>query len=151
VYAQTASRSTAEGMYVYTTAMRILIFCALLLFFPLSILAARDAPELPPPTSVGDTPAARETVQPSDNDLDLHEELKPSESGEVDIRVYQRKDGATVEEYSVHGRVYMIRVKPGGNIPAYYLYDNDGDGTLEKRLPGGYKPTTPPTWVIKKF
>jgi hypothetical protein len=132
--------------------MKVLIY--FLLFFlsvPFSASAAKDEAALPPPTDVLDTPQSRETIQPSDDELNLQEELSPDQSTEVELRVYQRKDGATVEEYSIHGHVYMVRVKPPGNIPAYYLYDSDGDGILEKRLPGGYKPTSPPTWVIKEF
>lgn len=130
----------------------MICFALFLLAFPICAFAGgRDNSELPPPTGVQDTPEARETIVPQDDKANLHEELKSGKGGAVDLRVYQRKDGTTVEEYSMRGRVYMIRVKPPGSIPAYYLYDNDGDGKFERRLPGGYKRTSPPAWVIKRF
>jgi len=56
-----------------------------------------------------------------------------------------------VEEYSLHGHVYMIKVSPAIGTPPYYLYDNNGDGNFERRMPGGYKYINPPEWVIKRF
>jgi len=132
--------------------MKVLIYFILfLLAFPVCAFADRHSSELPPPTAVQDTPEARETIVPEGGRATLQEELKTGKSGAVDLRVYQRKDGTIVKEYSMRGRVYMIRVKPPGSIPAYYLYDNDGDGKFERRLPGGYKRTSPPSWVIKRF
>jgi len=133
--------------------MKVRIYFTLfLLAFPVCASAGKDSSELPPPTAVQDTPEARKTIVPEgDNRATLQEELNTGKGGAVDLRVYQRKDGTTIEEYSMRGRVYMIRVKPPGSLPAYYLYDNDGDGKFERRLPGGYKRTSPPAWVIKRF
>jgi len=70
----------------------------------------------------------------------------------VDVRTYLREnDKAQITEYSSHGRVFSIKVQPPGGLPAYYLEDDNGDGTLNKRLPGGYKHISPPMWVIKRF
>jgi len=68
-----------------------------------------------------------------------------------DIRAYTRQDGTKISEYSRHGRVYMIKVKPAGDLPAYYLYDEHGNGQFSRRLPGGYQPIAPPQWVVKEF
>lgn len=125
---------------------------AFVLLWLMPAYAAKDKPELPPPTTVKDTPEARETVPDERSDVNLQKELgSPKSTQGVQIRVYKRKDGATVHEYSVKGRVYMVRVQPSGGLPAYYLYDSDGDGTFERRLPGGYKRIAPPAWVIKRF
>lgn len=110
-----------------------------------------DAAALPPPTQAHDTPEARETVDAPEPETNLHKEFAAPDEEDVEIRSYQRRDGATVTEHAIHGRVYMIKVQPPGGLPAYYLYDSDGDGTFERRLPGNYKPISPPTWVIKRF
>jgi hypothetical protein len=39
---------------------------------------------------------------------------------------------ATVEEYRLGGRLYMIKITPSKGRP-YYLVDSDGDGSLETR------------------
>lgn len=82
----------------------------------------------------------------------LSREFSPSEAGEgVQVRVFKRKDGATVEEYSLHGHVYVVKISPAIGTPPYYLYDRNGDGHFARRMPGGYKYTAPPEWVIKRF
>ena len=104
-----------------------------------------------PPTKVHNSEAARETVGTTSS-ANLSEELSaPDEVDGGEVRSYMRKDGAEITEHSVNGKVYMVRVQPVGNLPAYYLYDDDGDGVFEKRLPGGYKRPSPPMWVIKRF
>lgn len=126
----------------------LILLAALLL--PTQVLAEKEA--MPPPTvQEGDnSPGAMQESAP-----DLRDELKSTE-GEgggysIDVRSYQRKDGATITEYSVRGRVYKIKVQPAGGLPAYYLYDREGNGNFEQRLPGGGKRLNPPTWVLKEF
>ncbi|MDQ6976384.1 MAG: DUF2782 domain-containing protein [Mariprofundaceae bacterium] len=94
-----------------------------------------------------------EQAAPMAEDVDLKKELVPDNIGkDVQIRSYVRKtDQAKVSEYSMHGRVYMVKVQPAGDTPAYYLYDEDGDGDFSKRLPANYKRLNPPVWVLKKF
>ncbi len=117
---------------------------------PAAALAEEDV--LPPPTRIHDSEAARETVEVISEESDLNRELAaPEEMDGAEVRSYMRKDGAEITEYSIKGKVYMVRVQPTGNLPAYYLYDNDGDGLFEQRLPGGYKRPSPPMWVIKQF
>jgi len=126
-------------------------FAALLAGAP-ALYAEDDV--LPPPTTIHDSEQARETIDPDSGETDLNKELSAPESKGLDgaeVRSFTRSNGAEVTEYSVKGKVYMVRVKPAGNMPAYYLYDNDGDGIFEQRLPGGYKRPSPPMWVIKKF
>ncbi len=122
---------------------------ALALIWPLAVQAA-DVP--PPPAAVDDSPQARETIDATETPPNLNQEFEHLKDDErVEIYSYKRDDGATVEEYSVQGRVYMIKVQPKGGLPPYYLYDDNGDGVFEKRLPGGYKRPSPPMWVIKRF
>jgi len=115
-------------------------------------MAADQSSVLPPPTEVQDTSEARETAQPPGKQNDLGEAFAaPEADKDTQVRVFKRKDGATVEEYSLHGHVYMVKISPSIGTPPYYLYDNDGDGKFERRMPGGYKYINPPEWVIKRF
>jgi hypothetical protein len=59
---------------------------------------------------------------------------KKVESGEtleptVTIKETENK---RIEEYSVNGKIYAIRITPKGGTP-YYLVDGDGDGNLDTR------------------
>jgi len=138
-----------------STMKRILLLplAAIALFAaPITTSLAEDG-VMPPPTDVHDSHSARETIDTGSEDTDLSEELSAPEAveGGAEVRSFTRKDGAEITEYSVKGKVYMVRVQPTENLPAYYLYDNDGDGVFEQRLPGGYKRPSPPMWIIKKF
>ncbi|MDX8395998.1 MAG: DUF2782 domain-containing protein [Mariprofundaceae bacterium] len=125
------------------------LFPLIISFLILSMPALADDDTLPPPSKVHDTEDARETVDVDDQGPNLREDLTADEN--VDIRSYTRDNGELIEEHSINGKVYMVRVQPGGGFPAYYLYDDDGDGTFNRRLPGGYKRVSPPMWVIKRF
>ena len=60
---------------------------------------------------------------------------KKVESGETldqpSVTIKQTGD-KRIEEYSVNGKVYAIRITPKGGTP-YYLVDADGDGNLDTR------------------
>ncbi len=131
------------------------LFTALLLFASTPAAAASiddDRPVMAPPSEIHEAPQAREAGSQTEEKLNLHEELRGPKSGEgVEVRSYKRKDGITIREYSMKGRVYMVRVDPGGGLPAYYLYDTNGDGIFDRRLPGRYKRISPPMWVIQRF
>jgi len=128
-----------------------MLICMMLLMpaMPARLMAG-DVP--PPPTTIHDQPQARETVEPEESAPNLNKEFEHLKDDErVQIRAYTRDDGARIEEYAIHGHVYMVKVQPKGGMPAYYLYDQDGDGKFDQRLPGGYKRPSPPMWVIKRF
>jgi len=105
-----------------------------------------------PPPELSDEPASSQAPDIKERAANLDEEFQSpdDQTGEA-VRSYQRGDATTITEYSSHGRIYKIKVQPGGGLPAYYLYDKDGDGIFEQRLPGGYKRISPPTWILKKF
>jgi len=114
-------------------------------------VAATDA-ALPPPTDVKTESVTEPAASVVESAPNLRDELRsPDRDQGVDVRFYKRKDGADITEYSVRGRVFKIKVQPAGDLPAYYLYDRDGDGTFEQRLPGGGKRISPPTWVLQEF
>ncbi|MEW5009913.1 MAG: DUF2782 domain-containing protein, partial [Cycloclasticus sp.] len=50
-------------------------------------------------------------------------------------------------EYSVNGRVYMVKISPA-NAPAYYLVDSDGDGDLETRRSALEEGMNIPQWLL---
>lgn len=127
----------------------------LLVSIPLSVWA--DDAVMPPP--VHDTSkiqTEKNTSRPAsvnDEAISLKKELVPDNIGkDVQVRSYIRSsDQAKISEYTVHGRVYMVKVQPAGDMPAYYLYDEEGDGNFSRRLPANYQRLNPPVWVLKKF
>ena len=47
------------------------------------------------------------------------------------VAVRTEKNGDTIEEYRVAGNLRMVKVTPARGA-AYYLYDSDGDGRVDK-------------------
>jgi len=132
-------------------------FIVILLFVPDNAQAENAV--LPPPVvherSVSDEgagDAVRHDIRESgERAPDLNKELKaPDNNSNVDVRSYQRQDGARVTEYSRNGQIYEVKVQPTGGLPAYYLYRNKA-GHLERRRPGGQPMVTPPSWILQKF
>ena len=151
-FVQVPNISYSEPMRCVPVLFRFLLLTFLLL--PAVVQAEDAAPVLPPPSEVQDGPAARETVEPPSTarDTGLSDELAaPGKDDNVQVYSSTREDGTKIEEYAHHGHVYMVKVTPPHGVPPYYLYDNNGDGKFERRLPGGYKHPSPPEWVIKRF
>ncbi|ATX83001.1 Protein of unknown function (DUF2782) [Mariprofundus ferrinatatus] len=124
------------------------------LFLMLSSSALAEEHDVPPPpdSSAAESTPPAENTGLQESAPNLQDELAaPDSDVAVDVRSYQRNDGATITEYAVHGRVYKIKVQPAGDLPAYYLYDPNGDGNFEQRLPGGGKRLSVPNWVLKEF
>ncbi|MDA0190899.1 MAG: DUF2782 domain-containing protein [Proteobacteria bacterium] len=61
----------------------------------------------------------------------------------------KKRDGDTVEEFRIQGRLYMIKVTPPHGVP-YYLVDNQGDGNF-MRMETMDTRTRVPMWIIKSF
>jgi hypothetical protein len=89
-------------------------------------------PELPPPPVV-DVPPAPTGL--ADEDL------------EPEVKIIKRND-AVIHEYRSGGRLYMVKVIPTRGYP-YYLYDADGNGSLESRQ-DRLEPVIP-RWVIHSW
>ncbi|MDT8375185.1 MAG: DUF2782 domain-containing protein [Mariprofundaceae bacterium] len=130
----------------------LLPLAATVLFAAVTTVSQAKDDVMPPPTTIHKGESATGTVS-GETAPNLNEDLSAPEAveGGAEVRAYTREDGAEVTEHSINGQVYMVRVQPAGGFPAYYLYDNDGDGVFERRLPGDYKRPSPPMWVIKKF
>ena len=61
-----------------------------------------------------------------------------------------KREGATVEEYRVNGKLYKIKVTPENGIP-YILVDQRGDGSFVPRESPGTPGLSVPMWVIGHF
>jgi Protein of unknown function (DUF2782) len=62
----------------------------------------------------------------------LPDPIESGENIEPVVTISTREDGAVLEEYSVNGNVYMVKVTPAVG-PSYYLIDNNGDGEFSVR------------------
>ena len=136
------------------TIIRFTLLCSLSLGLLWTQLAQANDDLLAPPkytTTSNEHPESH--AEALESNANLTEALAPPKQKDgVDVRTYLRNnDQAKITEYSMHGRVFRVKVQPSGGLPAYYLEDDDGDGTLNKRLPGGYKHISPPMWIIKRF
>jgi len=129
--------------------MRVIPSLMLLLILSFPVLAADDVP--PPPQADSSSAVTADQPDVLEKAPNMQDELQaPDGDTAVDIRSYQRKDGATITEYGTRGRVFKIKVQPTGDMPAYYLYP-DASGQFVRRLPGGAKGITPPSWILKEF
>ncbi|MCC5810444.1 MAG: DUF2782 domain-containing protein [Ectothiorhodospiraceae bacterium] len=66
------------------------------------------------------------TAPPPPEELTLGDDIEPQ------VTIIERQ-WATIEEYSVHGQVYAVKITPAVG-PPYYLYDPDGSGQLTTRI-----------------
>ena len=73
-------------------------------------------------------------------------QIDPSLEPEVTII---KRGKETVEEYRVHGKLYMIKVTPSHGVP-YYLLDENGTGKFSRRDDLD-NPVKVPMWVIFSF
>jgi len=113
------------------------LLVSLLLLFPLLATAQElQTPEKAAPVS-----------QPVTNDSDEPEGFDP-DGVEINIITEGEK---TIEEYSLNGRVYMVRIQQKG-FPAYYLVDRDGDGRMDEQVSELMAPAiNPPSWVFFRW
>ena len=98
-----------------------------------AIPAVAQDREAPPPVPDARPPAL----------IPLDDSIEP----QVTIR---QREGATVEEYRVNGRLYKIRVIPLRGEP-YILVDQRGDGSFAPQEGPGTPGLSLPQWVIGTF
>lgn len=72
--------------------------------------------------------------------------LQKGQPIEPQVTIIQRED-ARIEEFRIQGRMYMVRVTPVAG-PAYYLLDEDGDGSLESMVDDLHVQPPLPQWVL---
>ncbi|MFZ5492092.1 MAG: DUF2782 domain-containing protein [Pseudomonadota bacterium] len=129
--------------------MRRALFIALLLAG-----TAHAAQKAPPPGTEAlpelqvenrdDTPPAGSEVPP---ELQVAPQEGEASSPEVTIK---RDAKGTREEYSVNGRVYMVKVIPAIG-PAYYLVDPTGQGEFSQQINDIKNPPPVPRWVLLRW
>ncbi len=130
----------------------VLLLVSLFVLSSCATFVEEGAAPAPPDTAPAKVFIPADEAATKESAPNLHKELgAPDSDVAVDVRSYQREDGATLTEYAVHGRVYKIKVQPAGDFPAYYLYDRNGDGSFEPQQHGMGPRLSPPTWVLQEF
>ena len=112
---------------------------------PLSLLLALLA--LSGMALAAEKPAFPENLEP------LPEALPPPGASDADIEEPQvtivKKGEEQVEEYRMHGELYMMKVTPSHGVP-YYLMREDQEGGWS-RLEGPTPPLVIPKWILFRF
>lgn len=112
-------------------AARTVLLCGLL-----TLSLGRVALADEPPPNLEDVPAPP-PIPAGVDEQDFEPEVTIKKRGED-----------TVEEYRVHGKLYMIKVTPPHGVP-YYLVDQRGDGVFERET--AEPKLSVPMWVIKSW
>ena len=104
---------------------------------------------------IGASPAMAQTSGSDQAPTPLPEAAPPAmqpldDSLEPQVTIQQR-EGNTVEEYRVNGKLYKIRVVPGNGAPPYYLIEQRGDGNFTRMDTPGTPQLSVPMWVIGTF
>jgi hypothetical protein len=114
----------------------LLLACAVTIFAPAQLAAQEDLekpPEIPP------IDAEEQPLPPKVQD----EQVEPT------VTIREEEEGR-VEEYSLNGQVYMVKITPKVGAPYYYI-DTDGDGNLETAPSKGLEPVHPVYWKVKEW
>ena len=70
--------------------------------------------------------------------------------GGAEINIITEGD-KTIEEYSLNGRIYMVKIHQKG-FPPYFLIDRDGDGRMDEQVSELMGPAVePPNWVLFRW
>ncbi len=96
-------------------------------------------PEIPPPPV---PEHAAESIPPPPTGL-------PDGDLEPEVSIIKRDD-SVVHEYRMNGQLYMIKVIPSIGYP-YYLFDSNGDGTLNARRDNLDPGLVVPSWMIYRW
>jgi hypothetical protein len=106
-------------------------------FLPLLLLCALPA--------MADTPAG---LQPLPVPPPPPAGYEPDPALEPQVTITRRGEDK-VEEYRIHGKLYMMKVTPPHGVP-YYLIDEKGTGSFVRQ--GEVSPTIlVPMWLLKTF
>ncbi|MCL2657811.1 MAG: DUF2782 domain-containing protein [Betaproteobacteria bacterium] len=108
------------------------------LLFSLILLAAAPAFAQDKPANLEPLPDTQPPPMPQGVDEDEAPEITITTRGED-----------RVEEYRIHGALYMIRVTPRVGAP-YYLIDAKGNGVFSRFDPAN-RQLSVPMWVLRRW
>ncbi len=98
-------------------------------------------------TMAAEKPAFPENLEP------LPDALPPPGAADAEVEEPQvtivKKGEEQVEEYRMHGELYMMKVTPSHGVP-YYLMREDQEGGWS-RLEGPTPPPVIPKWILFRF
>ena len=114
-----------------------LLCAAVVMLFAAAPLVAQEDLEKPPEIPPIDAP--QQALPPKVQD----EQVEPT------VTIREAEQGR-VEEYSLNGQVYMVKITPKVGAPYYYI-DTDGDGNLETSPSKGLEPVRPVYWKVKEW
>ncbi len=69
---------------------------------------------------------------------------------EAAVSIRTGDNGDVIEEYRSNGQVTMVRVTPKHGV-SYYLYDDDGNGRLDRTDADKNATVSPVYWVIYEW
>ncbi len=77
--------------------------------------------------------AAAQAPETTRKDVPIPEKLPPPAAGKDDpgVTIRTGDNGDLIEEYRTNGQVTMVHIVPKNGVP-YYLYDDDGNGRLDR-------------------
>jgi hypothetical protein len=120
---------------------KIMRFIQLLLLLALAISSAC----LPVQAAEKSTP---DNLEPLAEALPPPPALEGNPADEPEVTIVKKGEN-TVEEYRVHGELYMQKITPSHGVP-YYLIKEDQNGAWS-RFDGPAAPLVIPKWVIFRF
>jgi len=85
-------------------------------------------------------------LEPVPEPPELPGPLETGENIEPVVTIIHRDD-SVIEEYSVNGNVYMVKITPIVG-PAYYLIDDNGDGQFNVRRNSIGHRESVPQWIL---
>ena len=111
-------------------------------FAAAAMALGQTLPPAPPPPPMPPESESRENAPPPPPPVAVDPELEP----QVTIT---KKEGQTIEEARVNGKLMWVKVTPRNGVP-YYLIPDPTDGTLIRRE--GFDPGLKvPLWLLFSF
>ena len=100
------------------------------------------------PAQAADKKPVPDNLEPLPEALPPPPALEGNPGDEPEVTVVQKGEN-TVEEYRIHGELYMQKITPSHGVP-YYLLKEDQNGGWSK-FDGPAAPLVIPKWVIFRF
>ncbi len=137
--------------------MRIVVAMSALLAAATALAKEAPPPPPPPPQPLAAQPAGkthappREALTPGPAPPELPPPPETANDAELEPQVtIVPRENEVVEEYRIHGQLYMVKVTPRLG-PPYYLVDTNGDGMLDTRGNEISPELVVPRWMILRW